>query len=82
MSDTLSAISPDRRWHHNAYLQWALSAVRMLRSRFVASDVDDLVLTKRYWHLQSASHVDLELASMLVSAEIAERVIVLQSTRL
>lgn len=62
-----------------AYLEWALGAVRILRPKFAASDVDDLVLTRRYWHLQSVGHVDLQLAPLLVQTEINERVAALQA---
>ena len=57
-----------------AYLDWALDSVRMLRSKFEASGVDGLILTQRYWYLQSAGHVDLQLAPRLASTEIGERV--------
>jgi len=62
-----------------AYLDWALDSIRMLRPKFEAAGVDDLLLTRRYWHLQSAGHVDLQLAPRLVSTEINERVEALQA---
>lgn len=55
------------------YLGWAIEAVRQLRSRFVPDDVDRLVLTRRYCHLQSTSHVDLQLVRLLVDAEVSEQ---------
>ncbi|NUW46015.1 PIN domain-containing protein [Nonomuraea rhodomycinica] len=38
---------------HSAYLQWVDGAVSLLRHEISESDLDDLVLTKRYWILQS-----------------------------
>jgi rRNA-processing protein FCF1 len=38
---------------YNAYLAWVTEAVRMLRNRVSTADLDRLVLTRRYWLLQS-----------------------------
>ncbi|KAB2811016.1 hypothetical protein F9L07_03525 [Pimelobacter simplex] len=57
-----------------AYLDWALDSVRMLRPKFDANGVDNLILSRRYWHLQTVGHVDLQMASRLVGIEVSERV--------
>lgn len=61
------------------YLDWALDSIRMLRSKFHANGVDDLIQSRRYWYLQTAGHVDLQMAPKLVGAEIYERVEALQT---
>jgi hypothetical protein len=54
-----------------AYLRWANLAVVRLRSQVSTADLDALVLTRRYWLLQSC-RIDNSLVS-LVEVEIVER---------
>lgn len=54
-----------------AYLGWANLAVGRLRSQVSAADLDSLVLTRRYWLLQSC-RIDSSLVG-LVDREVEER---------
>jgi hypothetical protein len=38
---------------YNAYIQWANDSARKLALEVRAADVDRIILSKRYWHLQS-----------------------------
>ena len=51
----------------------------MLRPKFDANGVDDLILSRRYWYLQTAGHVDVQMAPKLVGTEVSERVEALQT---
>lgn len=64
-----------------AYLEWAIESTQILRGHFEAGSVDKLLLTKRYWHSQSAGHVDLQMASRLVAIEVTERASALRRQR-
>lgn len=55
-----------------AYNTWADEAVRSLRGRISSEDVDRLVLTKRYWLLQSIEIYSYPVPGML-RTEIGER---------
>jgi rRNA-processing protein FCF1 len=59
---------------YNAYLAWVTEAVRMLRDRVSAADLDRLVLTQRYWALQSMVTAVVGPVGALVDTEITERV--------
>jgi hypothetical protein len=58
---------------YNAYIGWVTEAVRMLHNRLSAADLDRLVLTKRYWTLQSMLTNVLGPVGDLVATETDER---------
>jgi len=58
---------------YNAYLGWVTEAVRMLRNRVSAADLDRLVLTRRYWMLQSMLTNVVGPVGDLVATETDER---------
>jgi len=72
-SNENSALRPQQR--HSIYLQWVDSAVYLLRHHISAADLNDLVLTKRYWTLQSMVWGSLPSDRMrdLVLTELEER---------
>jgi rRNA-processing protein FCF1 len=56
-----------------AYLAWVKEAVKLLRNRVSAADLDRLVLTRRYWLLQSMVTDVAAPVDALVATEIDER---------
>ena len=66
---------------YTAYLAWVANAVRQLRSQVSTADLDRLVLTRRYWLLQSTTFgLPPALLADLVDTEIDERELVLRET--
>lgn len=59
---------------YNAYCRWAAEATRQLRSQITAGDLDKLILTRRYWALQSLSSSIVDPVGVLVHTELDERV--------
>lgn len=59
------------------YLQWANESVRMLRFQLPSTEIDRLLLTSRYWAIQSAQGFG---SAMLVQTEIDERTVELGRT--
>lgn len=59
---------------YNAYIRWVGEAVRMLRRQVSAADLDRLVLTRRYWLLQSLLADVTGPIGDLVETELEERV--------
>jgi hypothetical protein len=61
---------------YTAYIAWVDDAVQSLRGRVNSEDVDRLVLTKRYWLLQSMEIYAYQVPGML-RTEIGEREVAL-----
>ncbi len=57
----------------SGYLRWAHNSVKMLAKQISAADLDRLVLTRRYWVLQSLT-MRTESFDSLVDLELDERV--------
>jgi len=57
----------------NGYLNWAVSSSQRLRTVVSADDLNRLVLTRRYWALQSLVSSAFGPVAELVSAELEER---------
>jgi hypothetical protein len=64
---------PDRYF---AYLRWANNSVRALGKQISAADVDRLILTRRYWVLQSLLS-NFSSSDDLLNLELDERVMAL-----
>jgi hypothetical protein len=64
-----------------AYLNWANTAVRLLRHSLREADLDLLVLTKRYWTIQAMATEPVGLAGNLVEVEIDDRSTVFEEAR-
>jgi PIN domain len=56
------------------YIRWANDSALKLSRLISAVDVDRLVLTRRYWALQSATQTPTSHMQMLLNAELDERV--------
>jgi hypothetical protein len=56
------------------YIRWANDSALKLSRLVSAADVDRLVLTRRYWALQSATQTPTSHMQMLLNAELDERV--------
>ncbi|WP_424534317.1 hypothetical protein ACOZ38_28950 [Sphaerisporangium viridialbum] len=63
---------------HALYLNWVDNAVYLLRHHISAADLDHLVLTKRYWTLQSLTWSSLppDRLKELISTELEDRELV------
>lgn len=59
---------------YNAYIKWVDLGANTLRHLVQPSDVEALVLTKRYWVLQSLVAQVVWQVGMLVDAEVQERI--------
>jgi hypothetical protein len=60
---------------YNDYLRWVADATGQLRGRISAPDIERLVLTRRYWHLQALmGGVVSNAMSLLIATEMDERV--------
>ena len=57
----------------NEYLRWANEAVRMLRHHVRESELERLVLTRRYWTMLAMATGPVGLARDLVELEIDDR---------
>jgi hypothetical protein len=57
----------------SAYIRWAHNSVKVLAKQISAADLDRLILTRRYWVLQSLS-VRTESFDNLIDLELDERV--------
>jgi PIN domain len=66
---------------YNAYIRWVADAVRMLRRQIRPSDLDELVLTRRYWALQSQPTSPVDPVGVLVETELDEREAALDEAR-
>lgn len=62
------------------YLRWAANAVRMLRHQLREEDVQDLILTRRYWTLQAMASGPVGMVRELVEVEIDDRLSVFQDS--
>jgi hypothetical protein len=59
----------------NEFLRWAADAVRLLRHQVREGDLDALVLTRRYWTIQSMATGPVGMVRDLVEVEIDDRLI-------
>ena len=59
------------------YLEWVNESVRMLRFQLPSAEIDRLLLTSRYWAIQSAQGFE---SAMLTQTEIDERTVELGRT--
>ena len=64
----------------DAYVQWAAEGVRTLRNQVSSASLDELVLTKRYWALQSMGALPPYVTRALLQVELTERVDALEAT--
>ena len=62
------------------YLRWAANAVRMLRHQLREEDVQDLILTRRYWTLQAMASGPVGMVRELVEVEIDDRLSVFEDS--
>jgi hypothetical protein len=62
---------------YNAYMRWAHESVRMLRGQVTQASLDQLVLTRTYWALQSQATSVVGPVIELVDVELTDRVSVL-----
>lgn len=58
----------------NAYLRWANGAVRLLSHSVRPTDLEELVLTRRYWSLQDMVSGTVGMTRDLVEVEIDDRI--------
>jgi len=65
---------------YNAYIRWANEAARKLRGQLSPADLDRLVLTRRYWLLQSIPSPIVEPVGQLVDTEVDDRAATLDDT--
>jgi hypothetical protein len=63
---------------HNAYLEWANESARMLHHMLGPADLDRLVLTQRYWVLQSMPTAVIDPQGRLLGVEVAQRLVLLE----
>lgn len=63
---------------HVAYLDWANESARMLHHMLGPTDVDRLVLTRRYWVLQSMPASVIDPQGRLLGVEVAQRLALLE----
>ena len=60
----------------NAYLRWTANTVRLLRHQTRETDIESLVLTRRYWTLQAMAGGPVGMVRDLVEVEIDDRLAV------
>ncbi len=63
---------------HSAYLDWANESARMLHHMLSPTDLDRLVLTQRYWVLQSMPAAVIDPQGRLLGVEVAQRLALLE----
>jgi len=64
----------------NEYLRWANESVRMLRHHVTEKDLEQLVLTRRYWTIQAMATGPVGMAQYLVDVELDDRKIAFAET--
>jgi hypothetical protein len=62
---------------YNSYISWVKESVRMLRHQLSSEDLEQMVLTKRSWMLQSMAGSAVGPLAILVETEIDDRLTVL-----
>lgn len=71
----------DSSARYREYCSWAAESVRVLRSALTQRELESLILTKRYWALQSLNVVDHTTVNMLLALEVDERAAALQDAQ-
>ncbi|MGL5824631.1 MAG: PIN domain-containing protein [Nocardioides sp.] len=64
----------------NAYLQWIANAVRALRYQIRETELEKLLLTRRYWTVQALVGGPVALARDLIDVELDDRLSVFEDT--
>jgi hypothetical protein len=69
----------DNLLRYDAYHGWALDAVRVLRGQIAPADLEQLVMTRTFWALQTPGISGLWYIARLVDIELDDRVSVLEA---
>src|SRR4051794_22076574 len=70
------------RGRYLAYCNWAAEAVRQLRNGLTQREVEQLILTRRYWALQGLNLTEEAPITTLLGLELDERASTLQVAQL
>jgi hypothetical protein len=66
---------------YRAYNEWAIESASYLRGRISQEDIDRLILTRRYWTLQTVSLEHGPVVNLLLHTEMGERARELRDAR-
>ncbi|TDD28373.1 hypothetical protein E1218_07595 [Kribbella turkmenica] len=67
------------RSQYDAYIDWANQSTRLLRSMISAADLDRLILTRRYWALQTMLPMETgDPKGRLLTTEVDERLLMFE----